>query len=94
MQIAFEVAGAPAEFRRDAVTGKTLLKVGNEIAEPENPHSLATGFSFRLRRTWRYRVGDHGVEIEKVRPLLFAGFRPNSFTVRVDGTIVAQAQGV
>jgi hypothetical protein len=60
--------------------------------KPFNPQAMF--FSFSLTRVWRHQVGEHEVEIEKVRPLLLAGFRPNKFTVRVDGQVVAQARGI
>lgn len=44
-----------------------------------------------LRRTKRYDfavgvVERHTVAIEKIRPLMFAGFRPNTYKIYVDGT--------
>jgi len=45
------------------------------------------------RTVWSEVVGQHTVEVEKVRPLLFGGLRPNSFVVRVDGQRAAEATG-
>lgn len=94
MRIAFDLDGTPAEFRWDNVTGKTKLLVAEQATELQSPLSPSTHFSVARKRTWQRRVGDHDVEIEKVRPLFFGAVRPNSFTVRVDGVVVAQAKGI
>jgi hypothetical protein len=38
-------------------------------------------------------VQNHKVVVEKVKPLFFAGFRPNAFKVLVDDQLVAEERG-
>jgi len=94
MVIAFDVAGLPGTFRWDNVTGKAELWAGDEYVELQNPWNPATHVSFTLTHTWRHTFGAHEIEIEKRRPLLLAGFRPNAFSVKVDGVVAAQANGL
>jgi len=93
MELRFEVGGMPAAFSRDDWTGKTELRVGNEVRELQSPRRLSTHFDFSTRTVWSELVGEHTIEVEKVRPRLFGGLRANSFVVRVDGQRVAEASG-
>ena len=94
VRIAFDLDGLPAEFRWNNITGMTELVVAEQSTELQSPLNPATHFSMALKRTWQRRVADHDVEIEKVRPLFFGAVRPNVFTVRIDGVVVAQAKGI
>ena len=93
MQINFEVADVPAEFSWNNMTGKAELLVGDDVILLQSPLNPTTHVSFSLKHTWHHRGAGHQVEIEKRRPLFIAGFRPNAFTVKVDGVIVAEATG-
>jgi hypothetical protein len=93
MRMTFNVAGTPAEFRRNGVTGKAELKVGDEIVRLQSPLRLSTHVELTTTRTWKCRVGGHDIVITKVRPWLLAAARDNSFTICVDDTVVAQATG-
>jgi hypothetical protein len=51
--------------------------------------------SFSLTKAYQFRVGSkefHEVKIEKIRPLLFAGFRSNDYKVYVDGVLVKECR--
>jgi hypothetical protein len=51
---------------------------------------------FSLARRYEFIVGTsepHAVVFEKERPLLVAGFRPHTYRVFVDGTLVFQRRG-
>lgn len=93
MELGFEVGGRPALFRRDAGTGRATLTVGDEVTALASPYSPLTHLEFTTRRSWRRQVGDHVVEVTKVRPRAVGGLRTNSFTITVDGTVVAEAEG-
>ncbi|MDQ6879579.1 MAG: hypothetical protein M3082_18145 [Candidatus Dormibacteraeota bacterium] len=93
MELRFDVDGLPAVFRRDDWTGAVELDVAGQVRSLESPRKLSTHFSFKRCRIWHERIGGHAVEIEKVRPLLFAGFRAQAFTVAIDGRKVAEASG-
>jgi hypothetical protein len=93
MEIAFSVDGRLLTFRRSAMTGRAELQVGDDITRLQSPLRLTTHFDFRTRVVWCTRVGDHDVEVVKTRPLIFGGARNNSFTVSVDGVVVAKTMG-
>jgi hypothetical protein len=93
MKLSFEVAGVPAEFQRNDWSGRAQLRVGDDLASLQSPARPSTHFEPRLRRVWQSRVGEHEIEIAKVRPRMFAGFRAQSFIISVDGRVVAEARG-
>ena len=90
MQLAFAVDGRPATFRRDPFMGKAELVVGDERVRLQSPWRFSTHFNFPTATSWRCAVGGHEVEVVMERPRVFGGFRKKAFTVRVDGTVVAQ----
>jgi hypothetical protein len=93
MRLSFEVTGIPAEFHRNLWTGRAELRIGRDVIPLQSPFRLSAHFEFRTRIVWRTKVGEHDIEIVKVRPRIFAGFRPQSFTISVDKRIVAEATG-
>jgi hypothetical protein len=93
MHLTFVVGGEPGEFRRNPRTGRAELRVGDDVMCLQSPFRLSTHFDFRTRVGWRRRVGEHEVEIVKVRPVAFAGLRQNTVTVTVDEVVVAEATG-
>jgi hypothetical protein len=93
MKLSFDVAGMPAEFSRNFWTGRAELRVGDEVVSLQSAFRLSTHFELRTRRVWRKRIGQHEVEIVKIRPRLFPGFRSQSFTVSVDKSVVAVTIG-
>ena len=94
MRIEFEVADEPSWFTWDYMTGKAELGICDKVVPLQNPLNPLTHVSFTLKRTWRHTHDGHQVEVVKRRPLFFAGFRPNTFTISVDGESVAQAKGM
>jgi hypothetical protein len=44
-------------------------------------------------RRWQCSVKGHDIVIEKDRPLLFAGFRPQTYRLFIDGKLVQQQSG-
>ena len=47
-------------------------------------------FSVNLVKQYEFKVGQkeiHNIRIEKIRPLLFAGFRTNDYKIYVDGNL-------
>ena len=93
MRIPFSVEGVPCEFYRDPLIGGVQLRYGTGVVELQGLLNLGTHLSVKLLRTWELRLGPHLVQIEKRRPLLFAGFRPHDYRVFVDGQLVAQTHG-
>jgi hypothetical protein len=93
MEISFDIAGKPAEFRRKASTGAAELQVGDEVVRLAHPLNPSTHFSLKTEETWKWQISDHEVEIVKERPLLVGGLRDNTYTVLVDNDVVAIATG-
>jgi len=93
MQMTFEVDGQEAEFRRSAVTGRSELRVGDDVTCLQSPYHFTTHFNLKKKTVWKHRVGEHEVEIVKVRPGFLGGMRPNSFTVSVDDRVVTESHG-
>jgi hypothetical protein len=93
MQINFTVGDAPAEFLYSSATGKAELRLGQETIELQNPLRLSSQFSFSQTKSWTTEAAGHAVAIVKQRPVLAAGFRKSSFTVSVDGDVVAEVTG-
>src|ERR1043166_8257685 len=87
MKFAIDVGNAEKtriEFSRNWFTGRMqTLADGQPVAE-QSPLSPSTHFSLRLKRCYEFDVGKterHHVVIEKERPLLLAGFRPQTYRV-------------
>ncbi|MFN8027839.1 MAG: hypothetical protein U0W40_16215 [Acidimicrobiia bacterium] len=93
MELRFDVDGSPAVFTRNDVTGRAELQVGDRKRVLQSPWRLSAHFSLRTRTVWREQIGDHVVEITKVRPRVYGGLQANSFVVDVDGQRVAEATG-
>ncbi|MEO7069780.1 MAG: hypothetical protein ABI131_04725 [Nostocoides sp.] len=93
MRIDFDVAGARAQLAWNGWTGRLGLAVGDRLMLLQNPWSPRTQLSLGRTRNWQVTVDEHAIEVQKRRPLMFAGFRPSDFTVRVDGHVAARQTG-
>jgi hypothetical protein len=93
MEIMFSIDGQSATFIRSDVTGRAELRFGEQTVQLQSPLRPTTHFDLRRRIAWRTQVGDHEVEIVKTKPTMFGGLRANSFSVAVDGVVVAEATG-
>jgi hypothetical protein len=84
------------EFSRSCFTGAMRTVVdGRRVAEV-SPLSLSTHFTFKMKRRYEFVVGrtePHKVILEQERPLLFAGFRRQTYRVLVDGRLVHEQIG-
>jgi hypothetical protein len=93
MNITFKVGDASAAFYQNWFTGRTVMTVADQRFILQSLWNPSTYFGFRLTRTWKVEVQNHKVVVEKVKPLFFAGFRPNAFKVLVDDQLVAEERG-
>jgi len=84
------------EFSRNWFTGAMRALVdGRRVAE-QSPLSPFTHFSGARKRRYEFSVGKtetHQVVLEKERPLMIAGFRPQTYRVFVDGQLVHEQSG-
>jgi hypothetical protein len=93
MRIEFDVSGTPAEFSWSGATGRVELRVGEDAVLLESPFWLSTHYrAVRTIHLWHDGEAEHVIELVKVKPRLKPG--PCAFTIRVDSTVVAEANGV
>lgn len=93
MEIDFPIGSDSAKLVRGWFFGGMKLVTPTESVWLQRPLQLSTHFSFRLDRSWQRILSGHQVRVEKTRPLLVAGFRPQDYRVYVDGELVASAHG-
>lgn len=93
MRIRFEVAGTPCEYHRNPFLGGARLRVGPEVMALQGAIDPRTQIGFTLSRAWERSFDGHTIRIEKDRPLLLAGLRPQRYRVLVDGQLVADESG-
>jgi hypothetical protein len=93
MRITVDVNGRLFEFERNWFTGTANFWVAGAKQPLASPLDAGTHFSLELIRRWQCQVASHHVVIEKHRPRWFAGFRPQTFRILVDGALVAERRG-
>ena len=94
MEIDFSIVSTPAKLRRGWLFGGMRVTTPGESFWLQHPLHPSTHISFRLERNWERTIAGHLVRVEKVRPLLVAGVRPQTYRVFVDGQLVAASRGV
>ncbi len=93
MTIQQTVAGRQVVFTRDWLSGRMTLSVDGSEVTLQHPLSLGTHFSLTLKDAWLAHVGGCVLLVEKIRPLWFAGLRPQTYRLLVDGELVAERHG-
>jgi hypothetical protein len=93
MKVAFRIDDTPAELYRNWFTGRSALTIGQQMIPLDNPWDPTTHFTLRRTKTWQAEALGHQVVIEKIRPLTFAGFLPQTYRVQVDGTLITEQTG-
>jgi hypothetical protein len=93
MQITFDLDGTPATFHWTGFIMSAKITAGDAVIELQRPWRLSSQFDVRMQRTWECRVHDHEIKAVKARPLFPAGIRKGSFTISVNGAVVASAMG-
>ena len=93
MKLAFKVGEEQLEFERNWFTGRVDVRRAGRSVTIDSPYDPRAHFSVSLKRQWRFEMDGHSVVIEKTRAIWFAGFRPQSYRVLVDGTEVLATRG-
>ncbi|MGD0190003.1 MAG: hypothetical protein ABSD74_04600 [Rhizomicrobium sp.] len=93
MELTFEIDGTSVKFSRDWFTGRCTLNTGSGDEILESLWNPATHFSVKLTRRWQRSIKGHDIVIEKVRPLLLAGFRRQTYRLFIDGQLVEDRKG-
>jgi hypothetical protein len=90
MTIDFEVDGKAVQYFRDPMIGTSEIRTPDGPLEIDSPLSLGTHISLALKKEKTVMLYGHAITVEKIRPLLFAGFRPSNYRIFVDGQLVAE----
>ena len=93
MTIQQTVAGRQVVFTRNWFSGLMTLSVDGAECTLQSPLNFGTHFSLNLKDAWLTHVGECALLIERIRPLWFAGLRPQTYRLLVDGELVAERHG-
>jgi len=93
MEIDFQVGSTAVKLQRNWFWGGMRLVTPQQRIWLQHPLNPLTHVSLRLKQSWQCQVEGRDVVIEKVRPLLVAGARPQTYKVFVGGSLVAEAHG-
>src|SRR5690348_11165090 len=84
------------DYSRNWFTGNERLSVDGEVIASRSILSLSNYVSLPLARRHDFTVGNseqHTAAFEKERPLILAGFRPHTYRLFVDGSLVLERTG-
>lgn len=99
MKLKFEIGTSEKTIlviERNWVTGKFIYSengVQNNLRSSLDP---TTHFNTKLTHNYAFEVGKeekHKIEIKHTRPLLFAGFRPQIFEIKINGEVHEKYKG-
>jgi hypothetical protein len=93
VEFTFEVDGTPVKFSRNPFTGRCILNTGTEDKILQSPWNPLTHFGVNSTRRWQCSIKGHDVVIEKERPSLFAGVRPQTYRIFIDGKLLREQSG-
>ncbi|WP_114999012.1 hypothetical protein [Xanthomonas campestris] len=93
MELNFKVGTIPAKLTRGWFFGGMKVITAGGVVWLQHPLSPSTHFSFQTKSSWEVEVEGQKVRVEKIRPLMMAGLRAQSYMVYVDGSLVASDQG-
>lgn len=99
MKFDFEVGGPPPvriEFRRNAFTGTMRITANGQTVAGASPFMPSTHFDDRKVKRYELTTGTdtpHHVVIEHQFPRFFAGFRPQTYRLFVDGSLKKVYEG-
>lgn len=93
MRLSFEVDGQQVTFRRDPWLGRATLSVGGEVRVLDRVLDPATQLGIQTTRVRSAGVLGHEVVVTKIRSRLFGGLRRQSYSITVDGSVVAEGTG-
>lgn len=86
---------------RIKIDGKTVAQRNIQLCSPvgDEPEGVTwhfAGMPIQLLEKWEFVIEDSPdihVRIEKMRPQLFAAFRPHSYCAKVNGEVVIEKTG-
>ncbi len=92
MHIQFEVAQVPAQFRWNNIQARAELRLGEAVTVLQQPADPTCYASPDPVRAWHHEQDGHRIEIVKQR-MPADSRRRSTFTIRVDGQVVAEEAG-
>ena len=99
MEFGFEVGISEkhqVQLQRNWFTGKQVILVDSHPVATTSPFNPGTHFSVKHSTKHEFSVGDiekHTVQIERVRPDIFAGCMPHTFRIFIDEILFSEHQG-
>ena len=93
MRIDENIDGKCVIFTRHCFSGRAELSVDDMSLTLQSPYDPETHYSFSLNQVLTCQVDDHVLLIQITRPLLFAGFRPQTYRLYVDGQLLVERHG-
>jgi len=84
------------DLLRNPWTGAFSVHADGRLVAQRSPYSLRSHFDFQVMRRYEFQVGraeTHQVVIEHWRPLILAGFLPQTYRVFADGRLVREVHG-
>lgn len=83
-------------IKRNWFTGNFVYFEDGEKHQLKNPLDLTTHFSFKLRWDYKFEVGKiekYKIVVKHTRSRLFAGFRPQTYEIYVNGKLLKTYTG-
>jgi len=99
MKFDFEIGGQPPVrivFRRNAFTGTMRITADGQTVGATSPFMPSTHLDDRKVKRYEFTTGTgtpHQVAIEHHFPRFFAGFRPQTYRLFVDGSLKKAYEG-
>jgi len=99
MKFDFEIAGPPPvriEFRRNWFTGTMRITADGQTVGATSPFMPSTHLDTRKVKRYEFATATgspHHVAIEHHFPRFFAGFRPQTYRLFVDGSLKKVCEG-
>ncbi len=95
MKFTVQIGAKPSllDFYRNPWTGTTRIALDGHVVAGRSALSLLTQFNLEQQRRYEFHADAHDVVVEHERPLLFSGFRPQTYRVLVDGHVVHEEHG-
>lgn len=81
------------QYHRNWFFGTARLEVNGRLIKQVDALSLASHFSFSLKRRFEFVVETHQMVLEKERSLFFAGVRPQIYRIFMDGQLIHEQKG-
>ncbi len=83
-------------IERNSFTGKFVYFENGVESVIESPSDIATQLNFGFKKTHKFEVGNkekHAIEITHSRSVLFGALRPQTYEIKVNGSLFKKHKG-